>query len=98
MEAVELAVAACKADVITKILRCDDWRAWRFWLINNSEYKSEHVRSEVSGPEGNPIPVQFNPFQVQFMLAGDPNVTFSTIDHRGEKAAELADSYIKPKE
>lgn len=84
VQRLDLAEQQCKARIIDKLLMCDDWRAWRFWLINRAgnEWHSEHVKTELSGPNGAPLQTG-NPFVVNFSLTGPmEEVTFSTVDHR----------------
>jgi hypothetical protein len=40
---------------------------------NESPAVRNYFSAELSGPAGQPIPVQMNPFQVTFTLATDPN-------------------------
>jgi hypothetical protein len=72
VQRIDEAELRCKAVVIEKLLKCDDWRAWRFWLINRAggEWKSEHIKAEteISGPGG--IPIGQNMFNVNFHLSG----------------------------
>jgi hypothetical protein len=87
LQRVDEAELACKARVIDKILMCDDWRAWRFWLINRggNEWHSEHTKTEISGPGGMPLPAA-NPFIVNFSITGkEEKVDWSITDHRTDE-------------
>lgn len=91
-KAVEHAEMSCKAWVVNKILRSDDWRAWRFWLINRDpkNWKSEHVRTEISGIDGAAIPVSVTsqPFKVELHLSGGPAPEWKVVDHRTPEQIE----------
>jgi hypothetical protein len=84
VQRIEEAELRCKATVIGKLLQSDDWRGWRFWLVNRTdgEWKSEHIKSEISGPDGAPLALG-NPFQFSIHLSG-PEIKdsdFKIIDH-----------------
>jgi len=90
--ACEKAELECKKVWIAKVAASDDWRAHAFLLKAKypKEY-TEHVRQELSGPDGLPIAVNNqNPFQVIVELGGDPNPTFTVVDHRTEPHQESA--------
>lgn len=96
VQRIEEAVLRCKAVVIGKLLRSDDWRAWRFWLINNSEYKSEHVRSEVSGVDGQPVELK-NMFQVNVSMPNLGDIKWSVIDHSSghRESQQVPDPFLE---
>jgi hypothetical protein len=101
VQRIEEAELRCKASLIKKIIQCDDWRAWRFYLINREggDWKSEHIKSEISGPDGQAIPISLSPFRVEFVVPPqDPKEHFSVIDHSDNRLEDPSAGYIKPKE
>jgi hypothetical protein len=103
VERLAIAESRCKQIWIDKVSRAGDldWRALAFLLkVRWPKEFTEFVRQELSGPDGAPIAVnQTNPFVVHIELGGDPNVTFSTVDHSStphEESAQLPDPFSEP--
>jgi hypothetical protein len=85
LEKTSLAELRAKALLIGKIRNNPDWKAQKFLLCNRypKEFR-DHIVQEVTGPSGGSIPVAVNPFEVEIIMAGDPDPKFTTIDHRNE--------------
>lgn len=84
LEAVELAKTRSKAILIRKIIGSDDWRAAKWLLCNRfpSEYKDQF---EISGPEGQPLSIGGNQFNVIMELPDLGPLEWKTVDHRSDE-------------
>jgi len=76
------AYAQAKSSLIRDIARHPDLKGKIFLLKNRypTEYR-DRVHQEIAGPEGAPIPVAANPFQVNIVMSGDPDPQFTIVDH-----------------
>jgi hypothetical protein len=86
-EAITKALALAKVSLIRDVAQHPDIKGKIFILKNRypAEYR-DRIWTEVSGPEGAPIPVAANPFLVQITLAAEPGAPepeFNVRPHAG---------------
>ena len=93
------AYALAKSSLIRDIARHPDLKGKIFLLKNRypTEYR-DRVCQEINGPEGAPIPVAANPFQVNIVLSGDPDPHFTIVDESGRTNDGHAETAINGNE
>ena len=93
------AYALAKSRLIRDIARHPDLKGKIFLLKNRypTEYR-DRVYQEINGPEGAPIPVAANPFQVNIVLSGDPDPHFTIVDESGRTNDGHAETAINGNE